>query len=363
LDADFELAGSYYLVTGESALPVTHSFRCLRSLNKAQFDARQASKQRRTGMTHSDELALTRPYGLPSEMSNYMKPLMSKDRDLVIGRGGASVVILTNDPRTGAPVAVKRVSASREQYLLFQEVEVLLKLRHPCVVRVFGWAPPEGPAPAEIHMEYAENRSLKDVLANVNCGISPSFWNPTGIGIIICGLVLGMRFVHSRGIIHRDLKPSNILLRAKGRVLVADFGSSQYVYEDLTLETTVQYPAPEFLQDDAKCTNKCDVFAFGLVLYEILARRPVFDQESQLGVVKRLRARDLPAIPAAAGELMSELIINCWDYDPAKRPSFKEIFRLFQTHDFAIVPEGDPVVIREYCESVLAWEQGDPIRA
>jgi mitogen-activated protein kinase kinase kinase 7 len=273
-------------------------------------------------------------------------------------------VTFTFDPKTGERIAVKHIPACQDQASLFQEVESLARLNHPCVVRILGWAPPENSKDAEIQMEYAENKSLKEALYNVNHGLKPHFWNPTGIGIIICGLVLGMRFVHSRGIIHRDLKPSNVLLGGEGRVLIADFGTSHNEYEDWTPvgAGTVYYAAPKMFEEDAACTVKCDVFTFGLILYEILARKPVFEPQADppLSVLRRLRARDFPSIPDEWGTLFVELIPRCWEKDPAERPSFKEIFDLFQAAEFAIVAGGNATDIRDYCESVLTWEGQNP---
>jgi hypothetical protein len=94
-------------------------------------------------------------------------------------------------------------------------------------------------------------------------------------------------------------------------------------------------------------------------LYEIFERKPVFDSENEriVSVIRRLRARDLPAIPTGWGEVMVELIANCWQADPAERPSFEEIFHLFEGHQFEIVPGANATAIRHYCHTVLTWER------
>jgi serine/threonine-protein kinase len=281
----------------------------------------------------------------------------------VIGTGGFSVVTLTADPVANKRIAVKHISVEQYSLCLMREVEALAKLNHPCVIRIFGWASAHGQTPAEIHMEYAENNSIKEVLEKVNCGLVPAFWNPTGIGIIIGGLVLGMRFVHSRGIVHRDLKPANILLGPKGRVLIADFGTSQSVYEvRMPGEATAYYSAPELFQGGVTCDPKSDVFSFGLVLYEILAGKPVFDsqRDTPLGVLRRLRDHDLPDIPDGWGEFIAKLIPRCWNDDPANRPSFQEISDLFWRSNFTIIPNGNCARIHEYCESIGRWESENP---
>jgi hypothetical protein len=198
-------------------------------------------------------------------------------------------------------------------------------------------------------------------LEKVNSGKELPFWNPTGISLLICSLVLGMRYVHSRRIIHHDLKPSNILINEKGHVWISDFGSSRFEAEQGTCEAapgTVRYAAPEQYQDRAVCTRKCDVFTFGLVLYEMLARVPVFERgEPYFVVIRRLRARDLPNLPAEHGCLMQRLIAWCWKQDPANRPSFRDIFDLFESHDFAILPGADRNRIRDFVDRMLAWER------
>jgi serine/threonine protein kinase len=121
-------------------------------------------------------------------------------------------------------------------------------------------------------MEYCGNGSLQTVLRHVNTKGSPNFWNPTGIGIIICGAVFGMRFVRSKGFIHQDLKPSTILIDSFGHALIGDFGTRRLETHDATLaiETgTLYYTAPKMFKE-GEYTNQADVFSFGLVLSEIL---------------------------------------------------------------------------------------------
>jgi hypothetical protein len=112
-------------------------------------------------------------------------------------------------------------------------------------------------------------------------------------------------------------------------------------------------------EENGICGGKCDVFTFGLILYEILARKPVFDSEHEtlVSVIRRLRTLDLPPIPTGSGEVMGELIAKCWQRDPATRPTFEDIWRLFEAHHFEILPGASATAIRHYCHSVLAWEQ------
>jgi serine/threonine protein kinase len=245
---------------------------------------------------------------------------------------------------------------------VIREAETLFALNHPCVVPFLAWSLPQRSTEAQIRMEFAQNGSLCDVLQKVNSGAVPHFWNPTGIGIIICGIVLGMRFIHSRGLIHRDLKPSNILLNNRAHVWIADFGTSRPASADWTPTGgagTVHYAAPEMYQEDVDYTDKCDVFSFGLVLYEILTRRPVFPlSEPPFEVIRRLRNRELPEIPASCGRAMQALIPRCWRTNPGDRPSFEQVFGFIRDRNFAVVPDADSSAISRFCGEVLAWEAG-----
>jgi serine/threonine protein kinase len=110
----------------------------------------------------------------------------------------------------------------------------------------------------------------------------PGFWNATGKGIIITGIVLGMKYIHSRGYIHQDLKPDNIMINEHGQALIGDFGACRPKNEDCTPVPeagTVHYAAPELYDDRIRPTPTVDVFSFGLILYEILVGVPVFSPE------------------------------------------------------------------------------------
>jgi serine/threonine protein kinase len=209
-------------------------------------------------------------------------------------------------------------------------------------------------------MEFAENRSLACVLDHVSGGAAPSFWNPTGKAIIICGIVLGMRLVHSKGYIHRDLKPGNILIGANGRSLIADFGIACYESADTTLTPEVglaAYSAPEMFFE-GPYTAKVDVFSFGSIFYEILTEKRVFPMGFPLLPLRRmLLDGEMPPIPGEYGRRMQELIRRCWSPSPDSRPSFQSILEAFVDAEFDIVPDSHPVVVREYVDGVCRWER------
>jgi serine/threonine protein kinase len=312
-----------------------------------------------------DDCLSARPLVRSLFMSDYI--LEQSDRlhchhgNSVIGYGGSSIVSSRHFPDGNGQFAVKQFSRDGfDAQQLMREVETLTKLNHPCILRILNFLLPFNSEPAEIHTEYATNGSLDRVLNLVRHGKTPSFWTPTGIGIIICGIVLGMRFMHSHGFIHQDLKPSNILLNADGRALIGDFGTSrcETVDHTPTPETgTLRYAAPELFEEDGR-TEKVDVFSFGLILYEILVGRAVFaDDLRPMEIIRLHRKGERPIIPDKVTPAMKTLIERCWSPDPENRPSFKDILDSIDSNDFRIVLEGDEKIVRMYVRGVRDWEQ------
>jgi serine/threonine protein kinase len=209
-------------------------------------------------------------------------------------------------------------------------------------------------------MEYASNGSLDRVLNLVHQGKKPSFWTPTGIGIIICGIVLGMRFMHAQGFIHQDLKPLNILLNADGRTLIADFGTSRCKANDHTPTSntgTPRYAAPELFQEESR-TKKVDVFSFGLICYEIVVGQAVFPKSTVPAEIIRWHGKkERPTIPDTVCQTMQTHISHCCSPDANDRPSFGDILRDIESNHFQIMPEADVNIVRQYVFGVLDWEQ------
>jgi serine/threonine protein kinase len=206
-------------------------------------------------------------------------------------------------------------------------------------------------------MKYAAKGSLSEFLSKYPK--TASQW-PTMIGILICDIVLGMRYVHSQRILHRDLKPSNILLNKNFRGKICDFGVSRpYDYEGPAAGDTgtYEYCAPEQLGEDLSPGPGTDVFAFGLVLYEILTGTPVIARGLPLTEIRDLhRRRCRPAIPAQIRPLMARLISQCWSTNPDCRPSFRDIWNEIESAGFYMLPEANGSDIRAAVSKVICWE-------
>lgn len=281
---------------------------------------------------------------------------------IVIGHGGASEVKLGKDPDTRRPIVVKVFDpAAYDQTAFVGEVEALIDLNHPCVVRIVGWSPEDGPRRAEIWTEFAVHTSLKSVLEGVKQHDEPAFWTPTGKAIIICGIVLGMRYVHAEGYIHADLTPANILIKAGGLPLIGDFGTVCSSSPDAIQPSrgaTLRYAAPELFTDDAPLTPSVDIFSFASIVFELLTEQPVFaPAASSFSTIRVLRDGKMPSLPEEHGNRMQDLIRRCWSVDPERRPSFRSILVEFAAAKFEIVRGAKAALVRDYVEGICKWER------
>jgi serine/threonine protein kinase len=203
------------------------------------------------------------------------------------------------------------------------------------------------------------NGSLADVLDRVKNGNTPSYWTPTNITIAIMGIVLGMKYLHSKNFIHRDVKPANIFVDGKGRIRVGDFGTTRM--EDCGSTTTsvlgtTPYVAPEVL-DGATPTQKVDVFAFGLTLYEILVGEGVFPKDITPMRLARLYVAGKRAdIPKTIHASMRTLIQQCWSENPEERPTFEEIYSILEDNWFPFFRNADIDAVLKFIAEVKAEE-------
>jgi serine/threonine protein kinase len=276
----------------------------------------------------------------------------------VIGHGATSSVVLVKDPKGRGTVAVKRFHRHIYESIFMAEIEILVKLNHPCILRLLKSTLPTQACQAAIQMEWAEYGSLARVLQLVQSGQPPPFWNSTGISIIISGIVLGMRFMHSRGYIHQDLNPSNILVSGEGGALISDFGSSRSESTGITPTSSGadQYGAPEICYED-DWTRQVDVYSFGLILYEVLVDSPVFgEKEGPDDLIDKKLTGYVPEMGSQVSYVMSLIIQSCLEVEPGIRPSFDDILKMFQEFDFCMLPGTDIRTVWNYVRAVTDWE-------
>jgi TPR repeat protein len=361
-ECDLDEAMQYYELSGTGpSTPLSgNSFRCGRACGKASFPIRKAQQSEISSRDVLHFCLASRPFRSSLEVTDYIMPPVNTAHPEIIGYGGSSIVARATDRVTKQAFAVKHLSPTAyDDHLFLREVEALVHLNHPCVQRILGWSPPSQSTTAQIRTELAENKSLEHVLNQARGRSGSGFLAPTARAIIICGIVLGMRYVHRTGFVHRDLKPLNILMNGRDYAMIGDFGSCwrENDGDSLTSETgTVFYAAPERFSVNSTSTQS-DVFSFGTVLYEIVTGRPAFPKSlAPLPVVRMLRSGTMPEVPDACGDLMQEVIRRCWSMSPESRPSFDEILKSFLSRGFAMLPGADASRIANYVRGVEDWE-------
>jgi serine/threonine protein kinase len=200
---------------------------------------------------------------------------------------------------------------------------------HPNVVQVFGISR-DGPHPVLI-LEFCDGGSLDKMLYDDNYSLSTEQTLE-----IVTGIARGMYHLHRNSIIHRDLAARNILL-ASGRPKISDFGLARVVDKQSQSGQTksnigpLRWMAPESLQSSTYSTQS-DVWSFGIVVYEIVARHEPHFDEDPMSIGFRIRDEGLvPTIPETCDPFIRDLMLACWHPEPAKRPTFDQICELIKS--------------------------------
>ena len=202
-----------------------------------------------------------------------------------LGQGGMATIFRAVDTQLGRDVAVKLL---RPEYLrdpdfssrFRQEAQNAASLSHPNVVSVFDYG--EDPSGPYIVMEFVDGEDLATILRR-NGSLPPS-----QAARIAGAVARALAAAHARGIVHRDVKPGNVLIGRDGRVKVVDFGIARAVAEaQMTLPGTtlgsVHYFSPEQARGEP-ATNASDIYALGIVLYEMLTGTRPWEGDSAAAV-------------------------------------------------------------------------------
>ncbi|KAA8550833.1 hypothetical protein F0562_002517 [Nyssa sinensis] len=147
----------------------------------------------------------------------------------------------------------------------------------------------------------------------------------------------GLSYLHSKKIVHRDVKTENMLLDTQRTLKIADFGVARVEAQnprDMTGETgTLGYMAPEVL-DGKPYNRKCDVYSFGICLWEIYCCDMPYPDLSFAEVSTAVVRQNLrPEIPRCCPSSLASIMRKCWDANPEKRPEMDEVVRLLETID------------------------------
>jgi eukaryotic-like serine/threonine-protein kinase len=243
-------------------------------------------------------------------------------------------VYRADDLRLGQPVALKFLpeSVDRDPARLTQlhtEVRLARQVSHPNVCRVYDVGEFEGHT--FLSMEYVDGEDLASLFRRIG-----RFPQDRAIELTrqICA---GLAAAHDRGVVHRDLKPANIMLDGSGRIRITDFGLAGATGEVLRAGTPA-YMAPEQLSG-GEVTPRSDIYALGLVLYELFTGRRALDARTMAELIaKREQAGIVPPSEIVPGldQEIERAIVRCLQPDPARRPSSAIAVA-------ASLPGGDPL--------------------
>jgi tRNA A-37 threonylcarbamoyl transferase component Bud32 len=251
-----------------------------------------------------------------------------------LGKGGMGEVYRADDLKIGQQVALKFLPAEvdRDPARLTQlhtEVRMARQVSHPNVCRVYDIDEEDGHT--FLSMEYVDGEDLASLLKRIG-----RFSEDRAVEIAgqICA---GLAAAHQRGVIHRDFKPANVMIDGVGHVRITDFGLAGVSGEMLRAGTPA-YMAPEQLAG-AEVTARSDLYAVGLVLYEIFTGRRAIEANNLAELIHRREQVGITPPSAIVRDLSPQIesaIMRCLSPDPADRPASALAVR-------ASLPGGDPL--------------------
>ncbi|HTB56214.1 MAG TPA: protein kinase, partial [Trebonia sp.] len=241
-----------------------------------------------------------------------------------IAHGGMATVYLATDTRLERQVALKVMHAELARDADFVarfigEAKSVARLSHPNIVQVFDQGS-DGQF-LYLSMEYVPGRTLRSLLRERG-------WLPWSEALEVMDPTLaGLSAAHEAGIVHRDVKPENVLLTADGRVKVVDFGLARAQAAAGNTRSgliigTVAYIAPEQVTGGIT-DSRTDVYAAGVMLWEMLSARQPHSGDSPLAVAYKHVNEEVPPVSAYVGGIppaLDQLVRAATSRDPRQRP-------------------------------------------
>ncbi len=242
----------------------------------------------------------------------------------LIGKGGFGAVYRAYQQFIGREVAIKIIlpeHANRPEFIRRFETEAQLvaRLEHPHIVPLYDyWREPSG---AYLVMRWLRGGSVQDSLEK------DGVWSPQSVSHVLNQIAEALHVAHRQGIIHRDIKPENILLDENNNAYLSDFGiakelgSQQNITQKNAVIGSPAYLSPEQIKGE-NVTAKSDIYALGIVIYEMLTGEKPYQADSPVTLMYRHLSEPLPDIVLVNPEL-PDAINAVLQRATAKDPEFR----------------------------------------
>jgi serine/threonine protein kinase len=237
-----------------------------------------------------------------------------------IGAGGfASVYHMTWESESG----IVHVAAKILNEVDTHELEVMSKLHHPNIVKLIGVVNDEIGHTHMLILELCEHGSLRSYL-KMNGKLTPDLFDRW-----VMDAAKAIGYLRQMKLVHKDVKSDNYLIAGNNVLKLCDFGLTKEINNtvgDATQRGTLTYMAPELLGKCKKQSPKFDIFAFAIVVWEMLTGLVPFEGIEGLAVVwKVCHENQRLEIPADCPPYLEELMTLCWQRDHEKRPSIEDV--------------------------------------
>lgn len=210
--------------------------------------------------------------------------------------------------------------------LLFAEARIMMNYKHLNVIMLYGLACDL--PPFMVCMEFCAGGSLEDALKKFGKDMD-EFERQ----ILLIDAARGMRYLHYQKCVHRDLASRNCLISSEGFVKIADFGLSktleknQTAFKEALKEAPLAWLAPECIQRESEFSSKTDVWAFGVVIFEVYNNgAKLFDGEEDTAIIRKIKRANMPSIDNRTKlASMQAVLSSIWTRKPDDRPDFQKV--------------------------------------
>ncbi|WP_239344823.1 MULTISPECIES: serine/threonine-protein kinase [unclassified Frankia] len=245
------------------------------------------------------------------------------DLGATLGAGGSGLVLAGRHRGLNRPVAIKVLDAARDRATadFAAEAQLLAAMNHPHVVQVYDYVETD-----DLHLIVMELLAGGTLTHRQTADMSPQ--DACAVGLAVAA---ALAYAHSQKVLHRDIKPDNILFDVTGLLKVTDFGIAKIVDGSGATASrvvgTAAYMAPEQITG-GRLTPATDLYALGIVLYQLFAGAPPFDRKLPLHVLAQRHLDTVPPPPAGVPAPLADVVMRMLAKNPAERQPSAHAFAL-----------------------------------